>query len=297
MHKYLLFSLLACILMLPGCVPKQDAIEANPYRLNKSDAPWIIAHGGSKKLFPENTMMAFRGSAALKVDALEMDVTMTKDEVLVTHHDLTIDRLSNGSGKVIDYTYEELLDFNFGYNFKDVDGNYPYQNDTIPIGKLADVFTEFNDWELMVELKDRGEDGKKAAEVLAEMIETYDLKDNIVVVAFSEEVLSYFHEITDGEILIGTSEEETKDFVFTSLSAMEFLYRPEATVVAIPTKNSGVNLASKRVINSAHRRNMAVHYWTINEKEEMRHLIEMGADGLITDRPDLMKEVLIEMGY
>ena len=67
--------------------------------------------------------------------------------------------------------------------------------------------------------------------------------------------------------------------------------------MAIPTKNSGINLASKRVINSAHRRNMAVHYWTINDKEEMKHLVELGADGLITDRPDLMKEVLREMGF
>ena len=78
---------------------------------------------------------------------------------------------------------------------------------------------------------------------------------------------------------------------------MEFLYRPKASIIAIPTSNSGVNLASKRVIKSAHRRKMAVHYWTINDKEEMKKLIELGADGLITDRPDLMKEVLEELGF
>jgi glycerophosphoryl diester phosphodiesterase len=284
------------LFFLVACVPKQDAVEVNPYRITGNTAPWIIAHGGSKQLFPENTMMAFNGSVQIGIDALEMDVTITKDDILVTHHDLTIDRMSDGTGNVRDYTYQELLQFNFGENFQDVEGNYPYQEDTIPVGKLEDVFIAYGNIPLMVEIKDRGDDGKKAAEVLKSMIQTHQIQE-IVVVAFDAATLSYFYEITNGEILIGTSEEETKDFVFTGLSAFEYLYQPTASVVAIPTSNSGINLASRRIINSAHRRNMAVHYWTINDKETMKDLIEKGADGLITDRPDLMKEVLEEMGY
>ncbi len=295
MKKITIFFL--SILFLISCVPKQDAIEINPYRLSNDQAPWIIGHGGAKDLFPENTMLAFQGAVDFGVDALEMDVTMTKDEVLVTHHDLSIDARSNGTGNVIDYTYQELLQFNFADDFKDIAGNNPYQNDTIAIGKLENVFIKFGDMPLMVEIKDRGEDGKRAAEALKTLIETYQIENNIVVVAFSEETLAYFYDITDGEILIGTSEEETKNFVFTGLSAMEFLYNPTASVVAIPTSNSGINLGTKRIIKSAHRRNMAVHYWTINEKEEMRELINLGADGLITDRPDIMKALLIEMGF
>jgi len=280
-----------------ACVPEQDAIEVNPYRINEGDKPWIIAHGGAKQLFPENTMVAFSGAVQIGIDALEMDVCMTKDEMLITHHDLTIDRMSDGEGRVLDFTFQELLQFNFGEDFQDIDGNYPYREDTVLATKLEDVFTEYGNMPLMVEIKDKGEDGKRAAEVLKELINTHQIQNNIVVVAFSEEVLAYFYEITNGEILIGTSEEETKDFVFTGLSAMEFLYQPNASIVAIPTSNSGISLASKRVINSAHRRNMAVHYWTINDKETMRKLIENGADGLITDRPDLMKELLVEMGF
>lgn len=280
-----------------ACVPRQESIQVNPFQKDKGTPPWVIAHGGAKKLFPGNTMLAFRGAAKIGVDMLEMDVRMTKDEVLVTHHDETIDRMSNGTGRVFDYTYEELLQFNFGYSFKNIDGDKIYQNDTIPLGSLDDVFAEFNDMFLMVELKDKGENGRRAAEILKSLIQKYKLQDNIVAVAFNEEVLSYFHQITNGEILIGTSEEETKDFIITAISAMEFLYFPKATVVAIPTQNSGIQLDSKRIINSAHRRNIAVHYWTINDKAEMKRLIGLGADGLITDRPDLMKEVLVELGY
>ncbi|MEM7656411.1 MAG: glycerophosphodiester phosphodiesterase [Bacteroidota bacterium] len=292
-----LFSILGLGLLLTACVPKQETIAVNPYRLSKGQAPWIIAHGGAKQLFPENTMLAFRGSAEIGVDALEMDVTMTKDEVLVTHHDLTIDRMSDGEGRVIDFTYEELLAYNFGHDFEDLQGNRPYESEAVPIAKLEEVITSFPDHPLMIELKDRGEDGKRAAVVLQAMIEEYALKDRVVVVAFSEEVLNYFQGITKGEILIGTSQEASEDFVFSGLSAMEFLHQPEAAVVAIPTSSAGINLASRRIINSAHRRNMAVQYWTINDKETMKSLLEKGADGLITDRPDLMREVLEEMGW
>ncbi|MEM8887461.1 MAG: glycerophosphodiester phosphodiesterase [Bacteroidota bacterium] len=296
MSKHLLILFLSLFLM-GACVPKQEAVSINPYKIEEGDAPWIIAHGGAKKLYPGNSFLAFQSSAVLEVDMLEMDVRMTKDGILITHHDHDIDRMSNGTGNVIDYTYEDLLAFNFGYNFQDEDGNYPYRNDSIPPCKLSEVFSEFSHIPLMVELKDRGEDGKKAARILKDMISKYELQNKIVVVAFDEAVLSYFQEITADKIQIGTSQEQTKDFVITALSAMEFLYSPKATVVAIPSQNSGLNLASERIIHSAHRRNMAVHYWTINDPEEMKKLISLGADGLITDRPDIMKEVLAEMGY
>ena len=296
MPKHLPILFISLYLMM-ACVPKQEAVSINPYKVEKGDAPWIIAHGGAKKLYPGNRFLAFQSSAALGVDMLEMDVRMTKDGILLTHHDQDIDRMSNGTGNVIDYTYEDLLAFNFGYNFQDEKGNYPYRNDSIAPCKLSEVFSTFSHIPLMVELKDRGEDGQKAARILKDMISKYEIQDKIVVVAFDEAVLSYFQEITADKIQIGSSQEETKDFVITALSAMEYLYRPKATVVAIPSQNSGINLASERLINSAHRRNMAVHYWTINDPEEMKKLISLGADGLITDRPDIMKEVLVEMGY
>jgi glycerophosphoryl diester phosphodiesterase len=119
----------------------------------------------------------------------------------------------------------------------------------------------------------------------------------MMVVAFDDATLNYFQEISNNTILISTSEEETKDFVFSSLFAMDYAYSPKASAVAIPTENSGIDLTPKRIIKAAHRRNMAVHYWTIDEKADMKLLIQNGADGLITDRLDLMHEVLVELGF
>lgn len=291
------FITIASVFIL-ACVPEQQIIDENPYIIKKGEAPWIIAHGGLKDLFPENTMTAFDGAVGIGVDALEMDVTLTKDNQLVTHHDLTIDRMSNGSGNVREFTYEELLDFNFGYDFQDINGVFPYRNQYVPIGLLEDVIKKYGTlYPLMIEIKDRGEDGKLAGEILYDLIEEYAIMQTVIVFSFDKEVMDHFYKISDGKIVIGSSQEETEDFVFSGLSGMEYLYYPKAAVVAIPLKAAGIPLDLKRIINSAHRRNMAVHYWTIDDPEVMKDLILKGVDGIMTDRADIMQEVLKEMGF
>jgi glycerophosphoryl diester phosphodiesterase len=294
---YLLLKFVLPIFSLIGCVPQQEQIETNPYLIKKNAKPWIIAHGGAKDLFPENTMVAFQGSMAIGVDMLEMDVNLTKDGILITQHDLTIDGVTDGTGNVMDYTFEALMQFNFGYDFKDLDGNYTYRSQQVEVTKLESVMTAFPNTPMMVEIKNREESGRAAAEELWRLIQVHNFEDKMMVVAFDDATLSYFQEISNNAVLISTSEAETKDFVFSSLSAMDYVYSPKASAVAIPMENSGIDLTKKRVINAAHRRNMAVHYWTIDDKADMKLLIKNGADGLITDRPDLMHEVLVELGF
>ena len=109
---------IVAILIIINIVPQRDVIEENIFRMKEGERTKVIAHGGAKQLFPENTIEAFDGVMELGVDILEMDVCLTKDEVVVTHHDKTIDRTSDGSGRVRDYTYEELKNFNFGKSLK-----------------------------------------------------------------------------------------------------------------------------------------------------------------------------------
>ena len=295
MKKYIA-PLLLCLL-LSACVPKQDLLQPNVFQIEEAERPWILAHGGAKKLYPENTMLAFESVQQYAIDALEMDVCITKDDVLVTHHDLTIDRTSDGSGELVSFTYEELLAFNFGENFKNLSDDYPFQDSLIAIGNLSDVMSRYGHLYLNIELKNRGENGMRAAEKLAELISQHGLEDKVLVASFSDEVLDHFLEVSEGKVAISTSEEATKDLVFTGISGADYLYRPHAAAAQIPTKNSGINLGTSRLINACHRRDMAVHYWTIDDTTEMRKLIEMGADGLITDRPDLMEKLLERMGY
>ena len=287
-----------CLLTLwwSACVPKQDALTPNRF-LTGDGRPWILAHGGAKALFPENTLVAFDGSMAIGVDVLEIDVCMTADEVLVPHHDLTIDATSDGEGEVIGFTFEELQFFNFGHDFTDLDEQQPYRDNPVRIPSLEAVILRYADVEFVLEIKNRGENGRRAAEVMWELIRATGIEDRVVVASFHQDVLDYFVEISEGSIPVSGAQEETEDFVFSGLSGMEFLYGPEAVLLQIPRSSAGISLDTRRLIESAHRRHMAVHYWTINDPDEMRRLIELGADGLITDRPDLMRQVLQEMGF
>lgn len=289
--------LLCCLVLTTSCAPDQNIFDVNPFLL-ENDPPLIMAHGGAKDLWPENTLPAFKGSfEEYRVDVLEMDVCMTKDEILVCHHDLTIDARSDGTGPVISYSYDELLAFNFGYNFQSITlpGEYPYRVNPIPIPTLEEVLAEYKGVvRFNIELKNSGEDGFRAAEQLKTLLEDQNLTEEVLVASFHDEVIAYFREITNNEIPTSTGRSETEDFVFASLGNMEFLYLPDAVAVQVPTSSAGINLASKDIVEAAHRRNMAIHYWTINDKETMRELIELGVDGIITDRPDLLREVLAE---
>ncbi len=295
--KFSITLTLSFVFAVLGCQTKQEVVIPNPYLLNDGQRPLVIAHGGAKDLFPENTLVAFDGSRDLAADVLEMDVCMTKDEILVCHHDLTIDATSDGSGPLIEFTLSQLLEYNFGYDFTDTLGQQPYRDEAVAIPTLEEVFLRYPNQSFVAEIKNRGENGKRAAEVMKNIIERTQVEDRVVVVSFSSEVLDYFVEITKGKILVSAAEEEVKDFVFSGLSAMEFLYRPEAAMLQIPRSSAGIRLDTRRLIQSAHRRRMAVHYWTIDDPEEMHRLLDLGADGLITDRPDLMWKVLRARGF
>jgi len=242
-------------------------------------------------------MVAFKGSVDLGVEVLEMDVLLTKDGELVTLHDFNIDRTSDGKGNVTNHNYQDLLQYNFASNFESVNGDVPYSDGMIQIPRLEEVFSTFPDKMFMVELKDSIRNGKKAAEELKYLIEKYELQNRISVVCFQEQVLDYFYQITDGKISVGMTEDESIEFISTGLSGIEFLYNPRASLAALPIEYGGYRLDYKRLIKSAHRRNIAIIFWTVDDKETMRDLIEKGVDGIITNRPDIMQELLIEMGY
>ena len=279
-------------------IPVKDVVENNPFAASNFGRPLIIAHGGAKELFPENTMVAFDGSIEIGIDMLEIDVCLTKDDILITHHDRTIDDMTDGSGEIQSYTFEDLKAFNFGYGFKALDGSYPYRDSHVSVTALEEVFAKYPDMLYNVEIKNDGEVGEKAAAILYTLIGKYDLYDNILVPSFHDETINHFRELTNGSVYTSSAREETKKFIYCHIAQVDNLvFNVGYEAMQLPLSNSGVNLATKAIINDAHRRNIAVHYWTIDDPEVMKELILMGADGIITDRPDLLNEVLEDMGY
>ncbi len=272
------------------------------FAVAKGEDPLIIAHGGAKQLFPENTVYAFEGCESLNVDVLEVDLCLTSDDVLITHHDKSVDRTSNGEGLVREKSYEEILTLNFGYDFKDINGNYPFreEKDEEVLKKLVpitayDMFEKYGKDSLYIlEIKDKGEDGMRAGELLNDLIVQFDLQENVVVASFHEEVLSHFVEIKDKDINLSADMSVGIKFVISNLLGVGNLFSYEQAGLQLPAERYGISLDTKYLMNKINKSNMFVHYWTINDEEKMKELIELGCDGIITDRPDLLYKILQE---
>ncbi len=291
------FALLTAAWLVAQVLPPRGAAPGpNRFKARTQGRPLMIAHAGGSGLNPENTLEAFAASAALGADMLEMDVRLTKDGILVTHHDADIARTSNGSGAVLDHTLAELKALNFGCNFRDQSGAAPYFDRAAHLAMLEEIFQQYPGLPLVIELKDYGETGRRAASTLATLIGKYQRTGDVIVASFDDATLDVFRRIS-GQVATSSAKRQTRNFVLLSLLRLDRLWRGGVEALQVPSDSreaNGFNLARRLYIRAAHARNVAVHYWTVNDPAEMRRLIAIGADGLITDYPDRLKVVLAE---
>ena len=301
-------------------IPPKKVTENNLFlRKEGSTKPMLAAHRGGSLANPENTLKAYKAAVnEFNIDIVESDIWMTKDEHLVYSHDKDIDRMSDvalfddskDSHLISDYTLDELENFNFGYNFKDKQGNFPYKdlvtkdqadrkqvlkdNDLqiLEVDKLFEQFYTTNpDLMFIVEIKNGGELGFKAATLLDELLTNKfpNYKDKVVVGTFKDEISKDLKE-NHPTILRGASTGEATKFVVTQMFGVNMFDDGDFVCLQIPTKRSILHLDRKTFVRRAHRRNMAVQYWTINDAETMKDLNDLGCDCIMTDDPELFNE-------
>ncbi|HFE65644.1 MAG TPA: glycerophosphodiester phosphodiesterase [Chloroflexi bacterium] len=251
----------------------------------------VLAHRGWSGRFPENTMLAFRKAAELPIDGLEMDIHSTRDGVLVVCHDPMVDRTTDGTGAIQDYTLAELQQLDAGYQFT-LDGGqtYPFRGRGITIPTLAEVFEAFPHLWINVDIKQKE---PSIVRPFCQLIRDHGLSENLAVGSFSNKTVKTFRRACP-EVVRVASLLETLWLYLLSKIYLDGLYRGRARAVQVPPveEKYRLTIATPRFIQAAHRNNTAVHLWTINEKEEMRRFIDMGVDGLITNFPDRALEVL-----
>lgn len=256
--------------------------------------PLVIAHRGGKALAPENTLEAFRNASRIGADILEYDVHITADGHLVVIHDDTVDRTTNGTGKVNEMTLKEIKELDAGYYFQDENGEYTFRNKGVRIPTVDEVFTEFSSTKQLIELKDSN-NSELYEGLINEMwndIQKHHMEENVLIASFDHEINLRFENISHGKVAIGAGEEETRQFVTMHKAFLNALYKPKASAFQLPTEQEGHNLADWKLIRGANNRGMHVYYWTINEEETMKELIDLGADGIMTDNPLLLLNVL-----
>lgn len=232
-------------------------------------------------------MEAFREAVERwSVDMLELDVHLTADGEVVVVHDETVDRTTDGRGYVRELTFAQLQTLDAGARFRDPDGRASFHGRGVRIPRFVDVLHAFPRMRLNVEVKCR-----EVARPLVSLIRSAGAEARVLLAAEHErdrrDVRGY-----GGPW--GASRRQLRAYWMLHHRAVGRLYTPAADALQVPPRYRGRDVVTPRFIAEAHRRNLPVHVWTVDEPDEMRRLLAMGVDGIQTDRPDLLARVLHE---
>jgi glycerophosphoryl diester phosphodiesterase len=251
--------------------------------------PLVFAHRGGGGLYPENTLEAFKYSAAMGVDVLELDVHSTSDGALVVMHDSTLDRTTNGSGKISELTLAELKKLDAGYQFTPDGGKtYPFRGKGITIPTLQEIFDSFPEKTFNVEPKQAE---PSVVQPLCEMIRVRKMTEKVIVGSFRQAAIDEFRAACT-EVATAATPSEVRDFLAMYKIGLGESYSPPMQVLQIPERLGALQIVSKDFLETARRLNLKVHVWTINDPDDMRRLLDMKVDGIMTDYPDRLLNLL-----
>ena len=250
--------------------------------------PVAIAHRGSRLLWPENTDTSFQGAYDLGYRHFETDLHVTADGVVVCFHDPDVERTTEGRGLVEELTLTQLQNLDPGFRHVTPDG-YVFRQAGSRVPTVEWLLSTYPGVSVVVDLKCAG-----VAAPLAAIIEDLDAHQRVIVGSFSEARLAEFRELSRGRVATSSGPAASRLWVLASRVGRGV--RGEAAALQLPARMRGVRVVDRRLVAAAHADGLQVHVWTVNEPAEMRRLLDLGVDGVITDRPDLLKEVLIERG-
>ena len=250
--------------------------------------PRFFAHRGGSLEAPENTLEAFRHGIAAGADHLELDVHASSDGTIVVFHDATLERTTNGKGEVRAHTFAELRELDAGYQFVDEKGEYSFRGNGLQIPTLVEVCREFEEIPLNMEIK---QDDPDIVQAVFDVLQAEGALGRSLVAAEHGSLMNRIRQQGEG-VLFGYATED----VVTFLEAMEAGtladYTPVGFALQIPSSFMGTPLVTRELVAAAHGKGLEVHVWTVDERDEMEALLALGVDGLMTDRPTLLAEVL-----
>jgi glycerophosphoryl diester phosphodiesterase len=253
------------------------------------DGVLVIAHRGGRRLWPENTLFAYQKAGELGVDVIEMDLHSTKDGVLVMMHDDTVDRTTDGSGAIQDFTLAELKRLDAGYNWTDDEGaSYPFRGQGIVVPTMQEVFTALPHARLNIEIK---QVEPSIVQPFCKQIREYDMTEKVLVASFDQGTIHHFRQVCP-EVATTAGEDEVRVLYGMSYLYLGNLYSPASEAVQVPEYSGSIHVLIPRFVRTAQGRNLDVHVWTVNELEELQHMLDLGVDGIITDYPDRLMDLL-----
>ena len=250
--------------------------------------PIPFAHRGGAKRWPENTVLAFRNSAELGYRHIETDLHETSDGRFVCFHDSTLERTTDGRGNLRDYTLAELQRLDAGYQFIE-NGTYSFRHAGVRIPTLEEALEADPTLHYNLEIKPND---PSLARRLWELIEHHGIHDRVLVASEHDEVTEAFRTHSRGRVATSAGRKGALHFWAHVLTGLSRHAVCAFDALQIPTSFRGMKLVTPRFLDAAHRHGLQVHVWTVDDPGEMQGLAAAGVDGIMTDYPDILLEVL-----
>lgn len=266
-----------------------------------------FAHQGGIKEGPASTRWTMRRAVEAGADALELDVHRSRDGVLVCFHDDTVDRATNGHGRIADLTLAELESLDPGYCFVPGEGEVKGRSEDaytfrgraadepeLRIATLESVLEDFPGVVLNLDVKETGPAVVRYEAELVALLRRFGRRDDVIVASFHDEATEEVRRLAP-ELPTSAGVGATAAFVAAVAQGVE-PPPPPFIALQVPPSFQGVNVVSPALVEAAHRAGVAVHVWTIDDVAEMEELVGLGVDGIMSDRPSLLVETLRRLG-
>jgi len=253
-----------------------------------AEYPLRFAHRGSRVLWPENTAEAFQGAIDLGYRYIETDVRITRDGVVVAFHDETLERTTNGTGPVDQWNFADLRRLDAAWWF-DPDHDYPLRGTGVQVRSLEEAFATWPDALFNIDLK-----GPNLEWPVADLIKRHSREESTLVGSFADYRVTRFRHITRGEIAVAAG--PLSVLAMVAASRIGKTVRRPVQAYQLPYNYRLVPI-DRKLVAAIHAAGAQLHTWTVNDASDMGRLLDLGVDGIVTDRPDILNEVLRERGH
>ena len=244
----------------------------------------MIAHRGASGAHPENTLVAFRAAAEGGAPYFELDVHMTRDGQIVVSHDADLKRTCGLDAAIRDLDVAELKRADAGYAFRSPGAGdsprFSFRGCGIEIPTLAEIFTAFQDRRYVIEIK---QSDPSLVAALLDIIDRFGIRRKVLIAGEHQAPIDEIRALAPS-IPTGLPYREIADFMI-SLAPDAKPYSPRGDALQIPPEFESWRLVTPESVAAAHRLGLEVHVWTVNDPAEMRAMIDLGVDGIITDYP------------
>jgi len=265
------------------------------------------AHQGGSFEGPSSTLFAIRQALSRGATGVELDVHATKDRAIVVCHDETVDRTTNHHGEIASLSLAELGDMDNAYWWIAGEAVSPgHQHDAyvhrgkapadrgFAVATLEEVARAFPGVPLNLDIKRTAPDVEPYEQLLYDELRRLERTDSVIVASFSDDAIGSFRRLAP-DVATSAATDETAAFYFSIHTEGEVVV-PPVVAFQVPATYGDVTVVDEKFVTEAHRRDVAVHVWTINDANEMDRLIDLGVDGIVSDTPTLLAERLRERG-